>query len=272
MKKIIVGNLKMNLLSIREREEYLARMKKAISKKNLQNVEIVLCPPFIHLEAFNKNLGKKIYPIKSPKNRGVTMSQFNGVKLGAQNCFSEKQGSFTGEISPVMLKNLGCEYVILGHSERRRYQGETGDEISLKVISSIKNGLIPILCIGEKKEERESGKTAEIISRQVIESLSRIRPAMLEKIVICYEPVWSVGSDNVPTGNQTMEARLIIKKVLVEIFGKKFAQKARIIYGGSVSVKFVNQACVEPGMEGVLVGRESLTPNEFIKIAEIINQ
>lgn len=252
MKKIVIGNLKMNILSSEERDKYLAWIKKEITGKKLDNVEVVICPPFVHLEAFNKGKGKSL-------------------KLGAQNMFPEKQGSYTGEISPIMLKNFGCEYVILGHSERRRFQGEKGDEISLKVFSAIKHGLIPILCVGERKEEREAEKTAQIISRQLIESLSRIRPVMLEKIVIAYEPVWSVGSDNLPTCNQIMEAKLLIRKILVEVFGKKYAQKARIIYGGSVNAITVNQTCISSEMEGALVGRESLLPNEFIKIAEIIN-
>jgi triosephosphate isomerase (TIM) len=252
MKKIVIGNLKMNLLSIEERDKYIAWIKKEIVGKKLGNVDVVVCPPYVHLEAFKKSKGKIL-------------------KIGAQNMFPEKQGSYTGEISPIMLKNFGCEYVILGHSERRRYQGEKGDEISLKVFSAIKHGLVPILCIGEKKEEREAGKSAEVISRQLVESLSRIRPSMLEKIIVAYEPAWSVGSDNVPTSNQIMESKLLIRKILFEVFGKKYSNKPRIIYGGSVSTKFVEQTCIEPEMDGALIGRESLLPNEFIKIAEIIN-
>ncbi len=251
-KKIIIGNLKMNLLSAEEREKYIAWMKKEIAKKSLENMEVVLCPPFVHLEGFSK-------------------SKIKNIRLGAQNMFPEKQGSYTGEISPIMLKNFGCEYVILGHSERRRYLGEKGDEISLKVFSAVKHGIAPILCIGEKIEEREAGKTAEVLSRQLIESLSRIRPAMLEKIIIAYEPVWSVGSDNIPTCNQIMEARLLIRKILFEVFGKKYSRKPRVLYGGSVNSMTVKKVCLESEMDGALIGRESLLPNEFIKIAGIIN-
>lgn len=252
MKKIIVGNLKMNLLNAAERGRYLQWLDKELSGKLFKNSEIVVCPPFVHLEAFQHWKNKKI-------------------KLGAQNMFSHDKGSYTGEISPLMLKSFGCEYVILGHSERRRYQAESGLEVNSKILSALKLGLKPILCVGETKTEKENHHTMAVITRQLEEALITVSRSKAEQIVIAYEPVWSVGSDEVPTANEIMEAKLLIKKFLVGIFGKKYAEQVRILYGGSVNAHTVRQVCVEAEMDGALVGRESLLPNEFLKIAEIIN-
>jgi triosephosphate isomerase len=248
IKKLIVGNLKMNLLNVQERDRYLAWMDKELKKKKLKNSEIVLCPPFVHLEAFGK-------------------WRKNKVALGAQDMFPEAKGSYTGAISPVMLKNCGCEYVIVGHSERRRYFSENNHEINLKIISALKNGLKPILCVGETKIEKENHETLRVVTRQVKEALDGVSRAKAEQLVITYEPVWAVGSDEVPSANEIMGAKLLIKKILVEMFGKKYAELVRILYGGSVNTKTVNQVCVDSVMDGALIGRESLLPHEFLKIA-----
>lgn len=252
MQKLIVGNLKMNLLSPQERDRYLAWMDKELKNKKLENSEIVLCPPYVYLEAFKNWKNKK-------------------VKIGAQNMFPEEKGSYTGEISPAMLKNFGCEYVIIGHSERKRYFSESNHEINLKLISALKNGLKPILCVGESRVEKENHETMKVITRQVKEALANIKRAKAGQINIAYEPIWAVGSDAVPASNKIMEARLLIRKILVEMFGKKYAEMTRILYGGSVSPKLVGQTCIDPGMDGALIGRESLIPHGFIKTAEIIN-
>ncbi len=253
MNKLVVGNLKMNLVSPEEREKYIELCKREIKGKKLEKIEMVLCPPFVHLENFSKKLPKKIF-------------------LGAQDCFSEEKGSYTGEISPSMLKNLGCEFVILGHSERRRFQGETEEEIGLKVSASLKAGLSPIICIGENIQERESGEFAKIIAEELLSALSNLKPVQLEKIVVAYEPIWSVGTDVVPASNDIMGAKLLIRKVLIDNFGKKYGNLPRIIYGGSVSSKTVEAVCIKSDMDGVLVGRESLFPGEFMRIAEIIDK
>lgn len=242
----------MNLLNTQERDRYLALMGKEVKGKKLKNIEIVLCPPYVHLEAF-----------KNWKNRKVS--------LGAQNMFPENKGSYTGEVSPVMLKNFGCEYVIIGHSERKRYFSENNHEINLKIISALKNNLKPILCVGETKIEKENHETLKIVGKQVREALVNVSRAKAEQIVITYEPVWAVGSDNVPSANEIMGAKLLIKKILVEIFGKKYAEKIRIIYGGSVSPVFVEQVCIDSEMDGALIGRESLEPHGFVKVAEILD-
>lgn len=243
----------MNILSATERERYLSNFKKELSAKIFRKTEIVLCPPFVHIESFKKGLGKKI-------------------KVGAQNMFWKKEGAFTGEISPVMIKNLGADYVIIGHSERRKYFCETGEEVNLKIIEALKIGLRPIICIGESAIEKDMHETMNVITRQLSDALSGINRSKIENVVIVYEPVWSVGSDNFPTTNEIMEARLLIRKILVGMFDKKYAEKVKILYGGSVNVKMAKAVCVDSGMDGALVGRESLVPHDLIKIAEIINK
>ncbi len=251
MKKLIVANLKMNLVSPQERERYLTSLAKELQGKKIKNSEIILCPPFVHLEAFGKIKNKNI-------------------KLGAQNVFSEDGGSYTGEISPTMLKNFGCEYVILGHSERRRYFSENNEDINLKIVAAIKNGLHPILCLGETKAEKESELTLQIIEKQVQECLAGISRTKLEQIIFVYEPIWAVGSDLIPTMNEIMEAKVLIRKILVEMFGQKYIKNIQILYGGSVNCKNSKEVCIDPELDGVLVGRESLVPHEFMKIVETL--
>lgn len=250
--KYVIGNLKMNLNSIQERERYLNLLKKELTGQKLTNTELILLPPFIHLEVFRKSLSRK-------------------VKIGAQNFFFESKGPFTGEISPLMLSNLGCEYALAGHSERRRYFLEKNEEISLKIIAAMKNGISPILCVGETGVEKENQETLKVISTQIKECLRGVSRTRLEKIIIAYEPVWAVGTDITPSAHEIMEAKVLIRKVLVELFGKKYAELVRIIYGGSVNAKNLNEICLEPEMDGVLIGRESLLPHELVKIAKMIN-
>jgi len=252
MKKFVIGNLKMNILSMSEREVYLKGMDRVTTGKKFTGTEIILCPPFVHLEGFKKWRNKK-------------------VKRGAQDIFFENKGSFTGEISPVMLKNFGCEYVIIGHSERRKYFGESGELINHKIISALENDLHPILCVGETKDEKDSDYTLEVITRQVKEALASVSRAKAGQIIIAYEPVWSVGTDVLPTSNEVMGAKLLIRKILHELFGKKYAEEVAILYGGSVSAKTVQQVCIDSEMDGALIGRESLTPSDFIKIVEALN-
>lgn len=253
MNKLIIGNIKMNIESPAEQGQYLTLFKKELIGKKINNCELILCPPAIHLAGFKNAKMKKII-------------------LGAQNMFWENKGSFTGEISPSMLKNFGCEYVILGHSERRRYFCERDEEVNLKVISTLKNGLKPILCVGENGEQKKEG--SKIILQQLENCLANISRGKIENVVICYEPVWAISSNNpdhLPSANEIMSAKLLIRKFLVGKYGVKLAEKVKIIYGGSVSANIAKEVCLEPGMDGVLIGKESLAPHEFIKIASILN-
>lgn len=253
MKKIVIGNLKMNILSSKERDEYFQIFKKEQAGVKLKNTDLVLCPPVIYLEAFKKWNNKKI-------------------SLGVQNISSEVKGSYTGEISPVMVKNSGAEYAIIGHSERRKYFAESNEEINFKVIIALKSGLVPVICVGETKEEKDSQETLRVITEQVKKALFQVSRAKAEKIIIAYEPIWAVGTDETPTSNEVMEVKVLIRKILVEIWDKKYAEKVAILYGGSVNAKTAKEVCVESEMDGALIGRESLAPHEFLKIAEIIDK
>lgn len=241
----------MNLLSPIERERYLSGLKKELKIKKFGSVIVALCPPFVHLETFQKSTGKK-------------------VALGAQDMFAEIQGPYTGEISPLMLKNLGCEYVIVGHSERRRYFSESDHEVNLKVISAMRNGLKPIICVGETKEEKNSHATAQVIARQVRGALENVSRVKAKDFIIAYEPVWAVGTDVIPSSDEVLGAKVLIKKILVGLFANQYAQGTPIIYGGSANTKTLPQVCIDPGMNGALVGRESLMPREFLRMAEIL--
>ncbi len=251
--KYIIANLKMNLISPKEREQYLVSLGKELKGKKIKNSEIILCPSFVHLEAFGQIKNKNI-------------------KLGAQNVFSEDKGSYTGEISPVMLKNFGCKYVILGHSERRRYFSENNEDVNLKITAALKNGVRPILCLGETKTEKESDLTMRVIENQIKECLMGISRTKIEQIIFVYEPVWAVGSDLTPTTNEIMEAKVLIRKILVEMFGPRVARNLQVLYGGSVNCKNAKEVCLDSELNGVLVGRESLMPHELMKIVETLDK
>ncbi|MFA5777177.1 MAG: triose-phosphate isomerase [Parcubacteria group bacterium] len=251
--KYVIGNLKMNLISQAELERYFKAFKNEIKGKNFKNTGIVVCPPSVFLKEFMRE-------IKSKK-----------VAIGVQNIFCERCGSYTGEISSIMVKNIGAEYAIVGHSERRKYFGENNKMINLKIRSLVKERMTAIFCFGETLEERGAGRTSRIISSQVLEGLEGVNPSGLERIIFAYEPVWAVGTDSTPTSNGIMEVKIMIRKILAEKYGIKHSEKAKILYGGSVKEKILKQVCIDPGMDGVLVGRESLNPHEFLKIAEILN-
>ncbi len=252
MSKIIVGNLKMNLLTIAERDRYIESFERDVKVLEKGDVEIVLCPTSV-------NLGKFLEKIK-----------IKNVSIGAQNIFWEEHGSFTGEISSLMVKNLGCKYVIIGHSERRKYFAENDEAINLKIRASLKDSLIPIVCVGESNEQRRAGETVKVISQQLSQSLLEVPISKVAEIVFAYEPIWAVGSDVIPSGDEILEVKIMIKKILVEKYGNSVAEKVKILYGGTVNSKNVSQVCLEPQLDGVLVGRESLIPNEFLKIASLI--
>jgi triosephosphate isomerase len=252
-KKVIIGNLKMNFNSFSERKNYLDELKKEVARNKLSNqVEVVLCPPILHFEFFKT---------KTPKN----------IQLGAQDIFWKERGSYTGETSPLALRNFGCEYAICGHSERRKYLRETGQMVGLKVEATLRNDLGAIICVGETQEDRQTGKTVEVIKKQIDDVFLNIEEDKIKKIIIAYEPVWSVGSNVVPTADEIMEMRLLIKKILTQKYSLDAVSDVRIIYGGSVNAQTVKQVCFESGMDGALIGRESLAPEEFFRIIKMFD-
>lgn len=245
----------MNLVTFSERDGYLKALKSEIKKAKLgDNAEMVLCVPFVHLEFFAKNL----------KNKKIS--------LGVQNIFWEERGSFTGEISPVMAKECGANYSIIGHSERRKYFKENDQEVNLKIKSAIKNGIIPIVCIGETLQERKEGLIKDVISRQLNEGLEDISQMQVEKIILAYEPIWAIGADAEPTSDEIMEVRILIRKILTGKYGADITGKIKVLYGGNVKANLVEKMCLNPQMDGVLVGRESLVAVNFAEIVSGIDR
>ncbi len=211
----------------------------------IKGVEKVICPPFVSLAAVNK------------------LIEGSSIKLGAQNMYFEEKGAYTGEVSPLMLAEL-CEFVILGHSERRHYFNETGEIIDKKVRAALKVGLKPILCIGETLEENEAGKTNEVLIKQLGSSSSRIY--YLGGLVLAYEPVWAIGTGRAASGKQANDTIGFIRQLVSRQCGKEIAQGVRILYGGSVNSANIAEFISQPEIDGALVGGASLKADEFLSI------
>ncbi len=216
--------------------------------KDARDIEVAVCPPFTSLQAVSKAL------------------EGSRIALGAQNLHWEKEGPYTGEVSAPMLKELGCNYVIIGHSERRQYFGESDALVKRKVLAALEGGLQPIVCIGETLEEREEARTFSVLERQVRDGLEGLKPEQMEKIVIAYEPVWAIGTGRTATPEQANEAQAYIRKLLVELFGEGIVSKTRILYGGSVKPENIQDLMAEPEVDGALVGGASLDAASFARI------
>ena len=240
----VAGNWKMNTTTT-EAEKLVLEMLDKLDK--IKGVEKVLCPPFVSLVALNM------------------MVQNTSIKLGAQNMYFETEGAYTGEISPLMLSEL-CEFVILGHSERRWYFGETDEMVNKKVKAALSNKLRPILCVGERLEEKEAGKTHDVINRQVTGALKALKP--VSDLVIAYEPVWAIGTGKAASGEQAAATVQFIRNVLAGLWNKSLAQDLPILYGGSVNSANIVEFVSKPEIDGALVGGASLKPEQFVSIVE----
>ena len=240
----VAGNWKMNTTAS-EAERLVLEMLEKLDR--IEGVEKVLCPPFVSLVAISM------------------MLQGSSIKLGAQNMYFETKGAYTGEISPLMLSEL-CEFVILGHSERRWYFGETDEIVSKKVKAALANKLKPILCVGERLEENEAGKTEEVVNRQVKADLNGIEP--VRDLVIAYEPVWAIGTGKAASGKQAAATIQFIRGVVAKLWNKSIAQDLRILYGGSVTGANIAEFISHPEIDGALVGGASLKAEEFVNIVE----
>jgi len=256
-KPLIIANWKMNPATSEEAKLLFDVVENGI--KEVKDVEVVICPPFVYFQNQESRIKNQESRIKNQE-----------VKLGAQNCFWEQKGAFTGEISPLMLKNLGCQYVIIGHSERRQYFNETNEIINKKIKAALKARLKPILCIGEKEEEREQIK--EILEEQLKEGLKEISPGQITNLVIAYEPVWAIGTGNFCSTDDALSAYLMIKKFLTNCYSRSLASRVKILYGGSVDSKNAAFYIKEAKMDGLLVGGASLNGSEFIKIVKGIER
>lgn len=244
VKRIIIANWKMNPKTFSEARELFNAVKK--EAKKIKNIDIIIAPPAIWLGQLKINDG-------------------DNIRLGAQNMSWEEKGAFTGEISPLMLKDAGVKYAILGHSERRIYFGETNETVNAKILTAFKNSLAPIFCLGETAREKREEKTPEIIKAQIEEGLKDISQGQIEanKIIIAYEPVWAIGSGLTPSFDDILSAKLLIKKILAGLFSRKAADKVPILYGGSVSGQNAKDVMEKGGVDGLLVGGASLQANEF---------
>jgi triosephosphate isomerase len=240
----VAGNWKMNT-TVTEAEKLVLEMLEKLDR--IAGVEKVLCPPFVSLIAVSM------------------MLQGSTIKLGAQNMYFETKGAYTGEISPLMLSEL-CEFVILGHSERRWYFGETDEIVNRKVKAALANKLKPILCVGERLEENEAGKTEEVVNRQVKAALNDIEP--VRDLVIAYEPVWAIGTGKAASGKQAAATIQFIRDVVAKLWNKSIAQDLRILYGGSVTSANIAEFISYPEIDGALVGGASLKAEEFVAIVE----
>lgn len=248
-KKLIVANWKMNPQTAKEADQILVGYVKEIKnlKFKIKNSEVVVCPPFVYLNQVFK----------------LQASSFK-FQLGAQDIFWEKEGAYTGEISSGMLEDFKCKYVIIGHSERRKYAGETDEMINKKVLAALKAGLNVVLCVGEHYRDNMD-EIPKIVEEQVAAALQGVQKSFINKIAVAYEPVWAIGTGVPDTPEGAMMAAVLIRKTVVNMFG--YAGKdTRVLYGGSVKASNSGGFINHEGIDGVLVGGASLDPIEFTKI------
>ena len=241
-KPIIAGNWKMNK-NAGETKELISALIPLV--KDVTDVDIVVCPPFINIESAKDAL------------RG------SNIKLGVQNMHHEESGAYTGEIAPGMLKALDVDYVIIGHSERRQYFGETDEAVNKKVKAALKFGLKPIVCVGETLKEREAGITAEVVCRQTKLALLGLNADEAAGVVIAYEPIWAIGTGKTATADDANETIKSIRNAVGEAFSKETAESLRIQYGGSMKPSNVAELMAKPEIDGGLIGGASLKAEDF---------
>ncbi|MCJ7664517.1 MAG: triose-phosphate isomerase [Desulfobacterales bacterium] len=242
---IMAGNWKM-YKTVQEAVDFVARLQKELGARD--ETEAVVAPSFVALAPVAERL-------KGTK-----------IAVAAQDCFWEEQGAYTGEVSVPMLRDAGCRYVIIGHSERRAYFGEGDEQVNKKVKAVLAHGLRPIICVGESLEQREQGNTFAVVGRQVKQGLEGLGEAAIQALVIAYEPVWAIGTGKTASPGQAQEVHAFIRKLLSEIFGVDGAEAIRIQYGGSVKPDNVDELMAQPDIDGALVGGASLEVESFARI------
>jgi len=244
---LVAGNWKMNK-TVAEARELVSTM--SVKLREIANVEKVLCPPFIVIPAL------------------AALLEGSGIGLGGQNMHWEEKGAFTGEIAPGMVKEF-CKYIIIGHSERRAYFGETDESVNRKLHVALKFDLTPIVCVGETLDQYESGQTSEVVRRQISVGLAGIDSTFAPRIVVAYEPVWAIGTGKASSGeNANFVHQQVIRPALTELFGAENAAAIRILYGGSVTASNASEFFAYPDIDGALVGGASLKADEFVAIAK----
>jgi triosephosphate isomerase len=244
-RKFIAGNWKMHLT----RAESVALAQGVAAKcTSLKNIDVAVCPTFTNLDVV----------------RGALAG--TNVGVGAQNMCAESKGAFTGEICPAMLLDVGCTYVILGHSERRTLFHETDADVNKKLHAAMAAGLIPIVCVGEQLSEREAGQTKAVVTKQFEGSFAGVSPEQMAKIVIAYEPVWAIGTGKVATPEQAQEVHADLRKLIASRYNSQIADQVRIQYGGSVKADNAKSLLGQPDIDGALVGGASLKADDFVGI------
>ena len=247
-KKIVAGNWKMNTTVA----EGIALTEGLVAKMNEvpAGVTVIVAPPFTHLTSVAKVI------------------EGSGIILSAQNCADQPKGAFTGEVSAAMLKDAGCAYTILGHSERREYYGETSEKLVKKMALAFENGLKVIFCVGEKLEERNEGNHFDVVATQIQEVLFSLTPEQMADVVIAYEPVWAIGTGVTATAAQAQEIHAFIRNTLAAHFGEAVAEETTILYGGSCKPSNAQELFACPDIDGGLIGGASLKAGDFIGIAK----
>jgi len=250
-KKLIAGNWKMNK-TLTESKLLIQEIKDGFEKIKLKNVDVVICPPYTSLHLASELL----------KN--------SNIKIGAQNVFYKDYGAYTGEISAPMLKDIGCEYVIIGHSERRQFFNETNYLINLKVKNALQNNLKVILCVGETLDERENNIHLKIVDEQLTLGLKEINGDGMKNVIIAYEPVWAIGTGKTATPEQAEEMHKELRISLANLFGEEVSEQTLILYGGSVNENNSFNLFKMPNIDGGLIGGASLKAESFLKIIQSI--
>ncbi len=246
-KKVVAGNWKCNT-SLQEGVELAKAVDKLVAEKGAKDVVVVLGTPFTHIT-------KVVESIDS-----------NRIGVAAQNCGAEPKGAFTGEVSAAMVKSTGADYVILGHSERREYNGETSEILNKKVALALANGLTPIYCCGEALDIREAGTQNAFVKKQLDETVFNLSAEDFSKLIIAYEPIWAIGTGKTATAEQAQEILAFIRGLISEKYGKAVAEETSILYGGSCNAKNANELFANPDIDGGLIGGASLKAEDFLTI------
>jgi triosephosphate isomerase (TIM) len=242
---VIAGNWKMHK-SAHEASAFLNELVPLV--RDSRHREVVVCPPFVALPAV------------------VNAARGSGIEVGAQDVFWLREGAYTGEVSAPMLLAIGCQWVILGHSERRQYFGETDEIVFKKTVAALESGLKPIVCVGERLDEREAGQTEAVLTAQFLGGLSGLTADQFSRIVIAYEPVWAIGTGRTATPEMAAAAHRFLRKQTIELFGAELADCCRILYGGSVKPDNIGALMAQEGIDGALVGGASLDAKSFASI------
>lgn len=258
-KPFIAGNWKMNH-NLAIAQKLVTDLQEKFKDMKDGQVEVAVCAPFVYLQA----LGELLRKLNKASNLPIA--------LGAQNMHWEKSGAFTGEIAGPMLVELGCRYVIIGHSERRIILGETDAMVSKKAVAAFQHGLLPIICVGETLTQREQAQTISVVKKQLESALELLKPAQVEATTLAYEPVWAIGTGKAATPQMAQEVHHMMRQTLAERYGKSVADTVRIQYGGSVNANNFADIIAQPDIDGALVGGASLEADAFSKIVKTASQ